>query len=74
MAIYIYIYIYTSIKRALCARTGPLWGPWATVGPPGLLWLGPCGPPLGLCGPVPCGLPGPLWAPFGRLWAPRGPL
>ena len=35
---YIYIYIYTRIKRALRARTGPLW-----VGP---LWvpLVPCGP------------------------------
>ena len=73
---YIYI-IYTRIKLALRARTGPLWA--------GPLWapLGPCGPPWALSGwalvdpPGPLGA-GPLWAswalvdPPGTFWA--GPL
>ena len=52
------------------------------VGPPGLLWAGPCGPPPGpvWAGPLwaplgPCGFPGPLWAEplwAGPLWAPLG--
>ena len=41
---------------APCGLLGPLWAPWALVGP------------LGSSGPGPCGPHGPLWA--GILWVP----
>ena len=57
--------MYTRTKRALRARTGPLWAPlgplrppWALVGPLGPRGPGPCGPPWALVGQA-----------FGQFWA-----
>ena len=51
---------------------GPLWVPWALVGPPGPLGQALVGQALvghlGPCGPGAYGLPEPLWA--RPLWAP----
>ena len=70
------MYIRTSVKRALRARTVPVWASLGPCGPPEPLWaplgscgLGPCGPPcLGgraLEGPLgPCG-PDPWGPPLG---------
>ena len=56
----------TGIKRALRARTGPLWAeplwpPWASASPPGPLWAGPSWPPWALVGRALVGPPEHLW-------------
>ena len=59
---YVYIHTYTRIKRALRARSGPLWARrlWDSLG---ALWVGPPWAPLGTHGPGPCQPP---WALMGR--------
>ena len=65
-----YIHIYIGIKRALRARSGPLWlGP---CGPAGPLRAGPLWAPCVLLGQALVGHHGLLWA--GRLWATIGSL